>query len=461
MKIRNKLTLLFTLFFAGLLLVCFLFIYIASAKTRKEQYYKRLYEQAITKANLLLDAKVMPNVLQLIYKNSPNTLFQEEVAVYDTAFHLLYHDAVDIDKVKETRKMIDEIVAKKEIRFEQGVMQVVGLFYRHNGQPYVITAAAQDEYGLTKLKDLKYTLIITFCSFTLLTLVAGGIFARKALQPVAEMVDKVEEITATNLDSRVPVQNAKDEIGELAITFNHMLDRLENSFDAQKQFMSNISHELRTPLSSMVTEKELALLKDRSAEEYKKVIELDLEDTKKLVRLSNGLLDLAKASYDPSAIGWKELRLDELLLDAMESVLRTNPGYKVNLIFEKEIENDDFISVNGNEYLLKVAFINLMENSCKFSEDHQSNVAISYFREKVILRFDDTGVGIEPEDLPFIFHSFYRGSNKQFADGHGIGLSLTQKIILMHKGDISVTSRKGEGTSFSVVLPHLGRSPRL
>lgn len=461
MKIRNKLTLLFTLFFAGLLLVCFLFIYISSAKTRKEQYYKRLYEQAITKANLLLDAKVMPNVLQLIYKNSPNTLSQEEVAIYDTGFHLLYHDAVDIDKVKETRKMIDEIVAKKEIRFQQGVLQVVGLFYRHNGRSYVITAAAQDEYGLTKLNDLKYTLIITFLAVTLLTLIGGRIFARKALQPVSEMVDRVEEITATNLDSRVPVQNAKDEIGELAITFNHMLDRLENSFDAQKQFVSNISHELRTPLSSMVTEKELALLKDRTAEEYKKVIELDLEDTKKLVRLSNGLLDLAKATYDPSAIGWKPLRLDEVLLDAMESVLRKNPDHKVNIIFEREIENDDFISVNGNEYLLKVAFINLMENSCKFSEDHQSNVAISYFREKAILRFDDNGVGIEPEDLPFIFNSFYRGGNKQVADGHGIGLSLTQKIILLHKGSISVTSRKGEGTSFSIVLPHVGLSSPL
>lgn len=456
MKIRNKLTFLFTILFAGLLVVCFLFIYLSSAQTRKEQYYKRLYQQAITKANLLLDAKVAPNVLQLIYKNSPNTLYQEEVAIYDTAFQLLYHDAVDIDKVKETKSMIDEIVSKKEIKFGQGDLQVVGLFYQHNGQPYVITAAAQDDYGLTKLKDLKFNLLFTFLALILLTLVAGRFFARKALQPVAEMVDKVEEITATNLDSRVPVQNEKDEIGELAITFNHMLDRLENSFEAQKQFVSNISHELRTPLSSMVTEKELALLKDRSVAEYKHVIQLDLEDTKKLVKLSNGLLDLAKASYDPSAIGRKEVRLDELLLDAMEGVLKSNPDYKVNIIFEKEIENDDFISVHGNEYLLKVAFINLIENSCKFSNEHRSLVAISYFGDKAILRFDDTGVGIDADDLPHIFQSFYRGSNKQFADGNGIGLSLTQKIILLHKGSISVTSRKGEGTSFSIEIPHIG-----
>lgn len=455
MKIRNKLTLLFTIIFAALLLVFSFWTYLSSATTRKEQYYERLHQQAITKANLLLDAKVAPNVLQLIYKNSSNTLFQEEVAVYDTAFHLLYHDAVDIDKVKETRSMIDEIVAKKEIEFEQGDLQVVGLFYRHNGGMYVITAAAKDEFGLTKLKDLKYTLIFTYIAVIILTWIAGHFFSRKALQPVTKMVDQVEEITATNLDSRVPVQNSKDEIGELATTFNHMLDRLENSFDAQKQFVSNVSHELRTPLSSMVTEVELALLKDLSPEEYKGVLRLNLHDTKKLVRLSNDLLDLAKASYDPSAIGRKEVRLDELLLDAGETVLKSNPGYKVNIVFEQEIENDDFISVEGNEYLLKIAFINLMENGCKFSDDHRINVAITYFKEKTILRFDDTGIGIAEEDLPLIFNSFYRGSNKQFADGNGIGLSLTQKIIWLHKGSIHVTSRKGEGTSFLVEIPNV------
>ena len=455
MKIRNKLTLLFTIIFAALLLVFSFLTYLSSATTRKEQYYKRLHQQAITKANLLLDAKVTPRVLQLIYKNSPNTLFQEEVAVYDTAFHLLYHDAVDIDKVKETQSMIDEIIAKKEIEFDQGGLQVVGLLYQHSGQKYVITAAAQDDFGLAKLKDLRYTLIFTFFAVIVLTWIAGHFFSRKALQPVTKMVDKVEEITATNLDSRVPVENSKDEIGELATTFNHMLDRLENSFDSQKQFVSNVSHELRTPLSSMVTEVELALLKDLNTEEYKNVLRLNLNDTKKLVKLSNDLLDLAKASYDQSAIGKKEVRLDELLLDAGESVLKSNPEYKVNIVFEQEIENDDFITVQGNEYLLKIAFINLMENSCKFSNDHRSYVAIMYLKDNTILRFDDTGIGIDEEDIPLIFNSFYRGNNRKFADGNGIGLSLTQKIILLHKGRIEVRSRKGEGTSFFVVIPHI------
>lgn len=100
------------------------------------------------KANLLLDAKIQPRVLQLIYKNSPNSFFQEEVAIYDTSFHLLYHDAVEIDKVKETRQMIDEIVAKKQIKFYQGEMQAVGILYHHNDKDYVITSAANDQRAM-------------------------------------------------------------------------------------------------------------------------------------------------------------------------------------------------------------------------------------------------------------------------------------------------------------------------
>jgi signal transduction histidine kinase len=455
MKIRNKLTLLFTVLFAAFLLVFAAVIYYYSAGTREDDYYKLIRQEAVTKANLFLDAQIAPHVLQLIYKNTPHALFQEEVAIYDTSFKLLYHDDVAIDQVKETPQMIRDIVREGEIRFLQGALQVVGIRYVKGGQVYVITAAASDRYGYSQLRQLRYTLLLAFLPCVLLTLVAGRLFARKALQPVADMVDTVEEITATNMDARIKVHNNKDELDELAVTFNQMLDRLENSFDAQKQFVSNIAHELRTPLSSMVGELELALLKQRTIEEYQRLIRLAFLDARRLVRLSNGLLDLAKANYDQSGIRMKEVRLDELLLDARDLVLKSNGEYKVNILFEQEIENDDFISVRGNEYLLKVAFLNLMENGCKFSGDHQSTVAITYFDTQVILRFSDTGIGIAPEDLPHIFTAFYRGGNKQYAEGNGIGLSLTQKIIALHKGTIQVSSSPREGAVFTVELPHV------
>lgn len=302
---------------------------------------------------------------------------------------------------------------------------------------------------------MKDTLIISFLVIISLTVAAGYFFAYKALKPVEEIVDKVGEITATNLDKRVPVKNENDEIGELTTTFNKMLDRLEASFNAQKNFVSNISHELRTPLSTIVGELQIALIKDRNTEEYRKIIGLALNDAKRLVRLSNGLLDLAKANYDAAAISTKELRVDELLMEARETVLKANEGYKVNILFEREIEDDNCISVRGNRYLLKVAFINLIENACKFSPDRLSSVAISYMDDKIILRFKDSGIGISEKDLPNIFIPFYRGDNKDFSQGTGIGLPLTQKIITLHNGTIQVSSKVNEGTVFTIEIPHL------
>ncbi|NSL85227.1 sensor histidine kinase [Chitinophaga solisilvae] len=456
MKIRTRLTLLFTGMTAALLLLFASVVYFSFSQDREEEYYKNLRQQAVTKANLLLDAKVSPQVLQLIYKNASGSSSQEEVAIYDTAFHLLYHDAVEIDKVKETRTMIREIAENGQISFHTGQLQVVGFLYAHNGNDYIITAAAQDEYGLFQLHNLLWTLVGAFFTAVVLVFLVGQFFARQALKPVSDMVDEVEEITATNLDLRLK-NDSKDEIGELAVTFNAMLDRLEQSFDAQKQFVSNISHELRTPLTAMMAELEITASRERPAEEYRQSMRHAITDAQQLVKLSNSLLDLAKASYDPSEIHFREVRLDEIIMDARRDILQAHPEYKISIVMEEanDDSDDDLISVTGNEYLLKVAFINLMENGCKFSHPPETTVTLTWFKGHTILRFADEGIGMEKEDLPHIFDPFYRGRNHRFVDGNGIGLSLAMKIVRLHRGNISVASKPGQGTVFTVELPHV------
>lgn len=455
MKIRNKLTLQSTIVIAIIMALFGIAIYYAYAGLREEEFFERIRKQAITKARLLFDKKIQPDVLQTIYKNSPNSLFQEEVAIYDTAFNLIYHDDVAGDFVKETRSMIDDIKAKKEIQFIQQGRQVVGFSHKNNNSIYIITAAAYDEYGLAKLTNLKYIIIVTYLVSILIVFGASRFFASQALKPVSDMVDEVSEITIANLDSRINEGNRTDEIAELAITFNQMLDRLEQSFDAQKQFVSNISHELRTPLSGIIGELELAYNKERSNEEYKQVIHLALADARKMSRLSNNLLNLAKASYDQAEIAFSALRLDEILLDARNEVLKANPLYRIHISFDKEIEEGTSITVRGNEYLLKAAFTNLIENGCKFSANKTCEVTINYKHDKAVLQFIDKGAGIPENELPYIFTPFFRGYNKKYSDGNGIGLTLTQKIIDLHKGKIMIQSGINEGSTFTVELPHL------
>nr|WP_314498548.1 ATP-binding protein [uncultured Chryseobacterium sp.] len=450
MKIRTRLTILFTLITATILLVFAAIILFSAQENREKEFYALLKKEAITKANIFLNAKVDSKTLQNIYRNNRTTLNEVEVAIYKPSFELLYHDAVDIDVVKENKAMIDEIAKKGEIRFYQKDLQVIGMTYRFQGKEYVITAAAYDGFGYLKFYNLLETCIIVFVISIALLFLAGRFFSKKAFEPIVKMTDKAKMISATNLDLRLDANESKDEISELASTFNKMLNRLENSFDSQKHFVSNISHELRTPLSAIIAELEISTHKERNNEEYKIVILNTLQDAKKLAKLSNSLLDLAKANYDPSEIAFRTVRIDEVLLDARQQVQKSNPEYQIAIHFENDFEDDDQISFNANEYLLKVAFVNLFENGCKFSEDHQSLVSISFKGNKIELNFSDNGIGISADELEYIFNPFYRGSNKIHADGNGIGLSLTKKIIQLHNGEISVFSKVNQGTTFTV-----------
>ncbi|RME19878.1 MAG: sensor histidine kinase [Bacteroidetes bacterium] len=452
MKIRTRLTLLFTLITATILLTFASVIYYSAKENREKEFYSLLKKEAVTKANLFFKASIDKKTLQEIYQNNRKILNEVEVAIYDTTFHLLYHDDVDIDFVKETPEMISEVNQKGEIRFYQDDWQVIGLRHTFQGSNYIITAAAYDQYGYSKLDNLLKTIMVVFIISILVIFIAGHFFSKKAFEPVKAIIEKVKLISATNLDLRLNCTDSKDEIAELANTFNEMLNRLENSFNAQKHFVYNISHELRTPLAAIITELELSLNKEKNVAEYKSIIQNTLSDAKKLVRLLNSLLDLAKASYDPTEISFKPIRIDEVLLDAKQQVQQVNANYKIDIVFEQELESDKQITVNGNEYLLKVAFANLFENGCKFSADKHSTVSIIFNEGKIQLQFRDKGIGISEDDLKNIFTPFYRGENKKLADGYGIGLSLTQRIIHLHKGSISVQSKQHRGTTFTIEL---------
>ncbi len=455
MKIRTRLAILFTVVTAAILLIFVSAIYLSAKSNREKEFYFLLEKEAVTKANLFFNAKVESRTLQDIYRNNRKILNEVQVAIYDTSFRLLYHDAHDIDHVKETKGMIDTIWQKGELLFYQDEWQVTGLRYSFQDKDYVVIATAYDQYGYNKLDSLLKNSIFVFIASILFIYMAGRFFSKKALEPVKEMSEKAKRISATNLDLRITSNRSKDELSELANTFNEMLTRLENSFEAQKHFVSNIAHESRTPLSAIITELELSISKDRTIGEYKNAIGNALADARKLARLSGSLLDLAKASYDPSEIAFRPIRIDEVLLDARQQTKQANPLYKIDIHFDSEFllgENDRQISIYGNEYLLKVAFANLFENGCKFSEDKRSSVSISIGDDKILLRFTDHGVGISESDMDNIFIPFYRGENKRYAYGNGIGLPLTRKIIALHKGAIAVSSAKNEGTTFQVEL---------
>ena len=453
MKIRTTLTLQYAGLTAAVFFVFVMAVYYVSEHSRSNAFFRNLQSEAITKAHLFLKDQVDAKTMQSIYLNNQKFINEVEVAVYTTDFKILYHDALQNDIVKETPEMIKRILQRKNINFYVDEYQAIGLVYPFEGKDYVVTAAAYDGYGYANRDALRNMLILLFIGGLSVLVVVGYILSRSTLKPIRNIVKEAEKITASHIDKRLPVK--QDELGELSTTFNALLERLEKSFNSQKMFVSNVSHELRTPMAALTAELDLALLKERSSEQYQIAIGNALQDSHRIVNLIDGLSNLAKADYQSEQITMEEVRLDELLLDARELVLKAHPDYHIELVFEQEAEEDNVLTVIGNSYLLTTAFVNLIENNCKYSSNRTSSVLIAYWEQWAIIRLSDTGVGMSDTDKENLFTLFYRGENKNIAPGNGIGMALTQKIIHLHKGELTVSSHKDEGTTFVVKLPHI------
>jgi signal transduction histidine kinase len=253
---------------------------------------------------------------------------------------------------------------------------------------------------------------------------------------------------------RVDEGNRTDEIARLSMTFNRMLDRLESAFNMQQSFVANASHELRTPLTSVTGQIEVALMKSRDREEYVAVLQSVLEDIRNLNTLSNGLLDLAKASFDMAAVTLQPVRIDEIIWETRAELTVREPGYTVDIHFDEPIEEENELTLNGNVQLLKSAVHNLMDNGCKFSSGHKVEVHLHSSGEQIILQFIDQGIGIPREDIEKSFtQPFYRADNVHGIHGSGLGLPLAFQIIRLHGGMLAIDSLPGKGTTVTVTLP--------
>ncbi|AZA77830.1 HAMP domain-containing protein [Chryseobacterium sp. G0186] len=450
MKVRTRLTLLFTFVTAMLMTFYGIAVYYSSSEARETSFYAQLRNEAVAKANLFFQSTLTEKEMHRLYKNNTKTINEVQVAIYDPEFNLIYHDDSKVDYVKEDPKMLSSISKNKEISFFINDLQAVGTVYSHNGKEYLVTAAGYDQYGYNSINHLLTISIIAFISILILIYLAGIFLSKKALNPLSEMVNQIKRVTAGKLQLRLKTNGEKDELNELAQNFNGMLERLENSFEAQKHFVSNISHELRTPLAAIITELELASEKEHTNEEYRQTIQFALDDARNMVTLSNSIMDLAKASYDPNEISFSEVRIDEILLESYSKIIKENSGYKVTLNIDREVEEPQLI-VQGNEYLLQVAFNNLIDNACKYSPDHKCFIDVKAHNDSLVISFINTGITISQEDLHSIFEPFYRSETSKEEKGYGIGLFLTDKIIHLHHAIIKVKSENNE-TIFMVIF---------
>ena len=303
------------------------------------------------------------------------------------------------------------------------------------------------------LKNLAIILWTAVPAVLLLTALIGRFIARRALKPVAKITQTAKDIgSGANLSQRIPVPEVKDEIGELALTFNSMMDRLESSFSQMRQFSSDASHELRTPLTVLKGQSELTLGKERKPKEYQEVISSNLEEIQYMSKVLEDLFMLSKSDEKQIALDCEVVDLKSLIEEICRhaEIIASEKNIKIVIAYLERIQ------VYGDPVRLRQMIWNVMINGIKYTQpDGEVKVSLQDKKDMALITIQDNGIGISSSDLPLIFNRFYRVDKARSREegGTGLGLSICKFIVSAHKGSINIESTLGEGTKFKIKLP--------
>jgi heavy metal sensor kinase len=353
-------------------------------------------------------------------------------------------------KTSENKEVNLETIRGEHSRFRAYSRQ-----FNANGQNYLLVIL----HSLHGQNEMLETIRLTFTWMILVGLLlagTGGYFlARKSLAPVVAMGEHARSIGATNLHDRLPVLNANDELGQLATTFNDLLNRLDESFERQRRFVADASHELRTPLAILRGEAEVAMSQQgMKAEDYLESLGILHDETSRLIKIVEDLFTLTRADSGQYPLSPENVYLEELVADCAHSARTLAREKNIELSVDASSE----CLVHGDQALLRRMILNLVDNAIKYTADGgRVDIACRVAAAGFELHVTDTGPGIPPELHSRIFERFFRADPARSRSGReggaGLGLSIALWIAEAHQGRLELVRSDATGSHFAVYLP--------
>lgn len=453
MNLKVRLALLFSLLVFIILIAFSVSIYLLNENFRKAEFVKRLAAEGKESSQLYFSApKPTGKILDELNENSLNSLHEEKVFIYDSAHNLLYATPGSLNPGISSTTF--DVARRKQIFTQnQGIRE--GVLLSENKKFYVFVSGL-DIFGRRKSDNLKLLLIFSVVGGMIFAGLLAFFYVKQAIKPLEYLKEQIEKINEPNLKERIYIGNIgknNDEVSQIAKKFNDMLDRIEQAFEQNKNFVHHASHELRTPLATMLLQTEAALNKILYIEDYRRVLYSLREDQQYLIDLTNSLLALSRYEKITSHEDWTPFRVDEILFEIADLVKQEWIYANINIDFETIPDNEDYLMVKGNESLIKSALTNLIKNAIQYSKDQGVIVTLVGAEEGITLHFDNIGKRLSPEEQASLFIPFFRGNNSKYKKGYGLGLSIVKKIIEVHGGSITYHSLATDINRFSVFLP--------
>ena len=302
----------------------------------------------------------------------------------------------------------------------------------------------------TTLQNLRMTILVLIPVYIAVALLGGFLIANKALSPIIQITKTAKQITKDDLSKRIHYNGPQDEVGELAETFDSMLDRLKESFYREKRFSSDVSHELRTPVTAIMVSAESSLNRNETVDEYRDSMEAIWKESKIMSTMISQLLMMARGNDAKNVFEMEPINISDLTHTIIDELLDRSEHPDITLTAEIE----DGIILQAEQTLYMRLLINLIDNAQKYNRPGgQVAVSLSQANDFVMLQVKDTGIGISEENLPRIWDRFYKADVSRADSSPGLGLSIVKWIADLHGGMVSVKSEPGSGSLFEVRFP--------
>src|SRR5881394_1068723 len=341
-----------------------------------------------------------------------------------------------------------ETVVPTEYRVDGKLFALTTRRAMAGGQPFTIQVA-QDRSSDEQVGRRFGILVLVVLSGSILASVLIAIpVTRRGLRPLEEMKLSLERIGPTHLNERVASANWPRELQPMAIAFDEMLKRLDDSFTRLSQFSADLAHELRTPIANMLGEAQVALSRDRSSAEYRETIESAIGECERLSGIVDNLLFVARADAAREPVERKrfDARAAVEKIAAFYQTIAEDHHVAISCSGEGQISSDPA--------LFERAVGNLVDNALRFTPENGSiKIALTDGPTHFEVSVSDNGSGIAPEHLPRVFDRFYRAEPSRGSDGAGLGLALVKSIVDLHGGSATIQSRIGHGTTVSLTFP--------
>ena len=447
MKIRTRLSLNFIIITALIYCLSLAFIYSQFKEHIRSEVNQLLENKARMTAEMVLfhEDDLHPDTLNNTVAKHP-VKHHENTSIYNAKSERVYSLISGAPLFPLT--ILDKIRTKGELLSIEQDNTIFGFTYtsRKNKEYIVIS---EDKPDVSKLIKLRNILLLSTLITILILIISGWVFGRQTLLSFSKTISEINNILPIDLSKRIKPRKNEDELNQLISTFNQLLERIDNAFKTEKSFISNVSHELKNPITSIQAQIQYAANKDRSVGEYQNVLQSLEEDIDEMAHMVEKLLQLSRIQNTYAKLNVTPIRIDELIYQCKDSILKIYPESKIKVQFKNLPTNEEEMYVNVDEVLIKLAIYNIIENACKFSPDHSCQIFVDQCTtSRIQITIQNYGPIISANEMENIFKPFYRSVNQSHIKGSGIGLSLVKTILDNHQIPIEVKSSSENGNEF-------------